>query len=189
VVDGVLLDSYQEVATKSGIFGNDNEAHYAMTEAINTLKTPAQLRILFVLLLINNCVPHPLLFWQTFQKELCFDFTLWHHGVSEIAVEYALDDLGSTLEEHGKQLLTYGLPDTQSHGHEIEHELYRWGQDCVRLAERANMAMLMFNAEQRRIYDNVLSAILNDRAPSPFFIDSKAGTGKTYLVNTICDQL
>jgi hypothetical protein len=40
VVDGVLLDTYQEVAARSGLFLDDNEAEYAMLEAIHTLKTP-----------------------------------------------------------------------------------------------------------------------------------------------------
>ena len=65
-VDGVELPTYQEAATELGLFANENESQYALMEAIQSLKTPRQLWLLFVHLLVNDCVPTPLAHWKIF---------------------------------------------------------------------------------------------------------------------------
>ena len=89
-VDGVLYDTYQEAVTELGLFVNEKEAEYALLEAIQNLKTPRQLRLLFIHLLVNDCVPTPMLTWDNLAHHLALDHMLQHQNVVHIGIEYAL---------------------------------------------------------------------------------------------------
>ncbi|KAJ7923937.1 hypothetical protein B0H13DRAFT_1453125, partial [Mycena leptocephala] len=68
--------SFQEAARERGLFADRNEATYAMLEAIQNLRTPRELRVLFVHLLVNECVDAPLILWDIVQDHLAQDFIL-----------------------------------------------------------------------------------------------------------------
>ncbi len=61
-INAIKYSTYQEAAPALGIFADNQEAPYCMSEAIANIKTPQQLRILFVHLLINECIPAPIRF-------------------------------------------------------------------------------------------------------------------------------
>jgi hypothetical protein len=187
-IDGVLYDTYQEAATELGLFATEKEGEYALLEGIQMLKTPRQLRLLFVHLLVNDCVPTPMLIWENLGPHLSLDYTLRHHNVTNLGFEYALQDLAEALRGHGKSLATYNLPKPTTHGREVEHELGRWNTDPESLATSADTARALFNAEQCTIYDDVLKAVIEEQSLH-IFVDGKAGTGKTYLVNMICNKI
>ena len=50
------------------------------------------------------------------------------------------------------------------------------------------MAHTLFNAEQSSIYNNIQNAVLDEESLH-IFVDGKAGMGKTYLVNMICNKI
>jgi chromosomal replication initiation ATPase DnaA len=52
----------------------------------------------------------------------------------------------------------------------------------------ANRAAATFNPEQRFMYDLIITAVIENK-PLCIFIDGKVGTGKTYLMQTICDKI
>jgi hypothetical protein len=187
-VNGTIYDTYQETATQLGLFATEKEGEYALLEAIQNLKTPRQLRLLFVHLLVNDCIPTPMLIWENLAHHLSHDHTLRHHNVLNVGIEYALRDLAEALRGHGKSLATYNLPEPTTHGREVEHELSRWNAYPESLATSANTARALFNAEQSSVYDDVLNAVLEEQSLH-IFVDGKAGTGKTYLVNMICNKI
>jgi Cdc6-like AAA superfamily ATPase len=53
---------------------------------------------------------------------------------------------------------------------------------------RAENTVKIFKPQQLTIYDQILSAVLENR-PLYAFVDGKAGRGKTTLVNTLCNKL
>ena len=187
-VNGEMYDTFQEAAVLLGIFANDDEAEYALIEGIDYLRTPRQLRILFVHLLINDCIPTPLRLWQRFQLQLSRDYILRHNNTEQIGINCALDDLCHYLDEHGKTVSDYGLPHVLSYTREVEHEMERWNSDRPALAARANDAVRHLNAEQLQIYHAVTSAILEGRQLLAF-VDGKGGRGKTFLLRAICDHI
>jgi hypothetical protein len=75
-VNNIEFATFQEAATELGLFANEKESEYALTEAIQSLKTPWQLHLLFVHLLVNDCVPTPLAHWENFQESFALDYTL-----------------------------------------------------------------------------------------------------------------
>lgn len=187
-VDGVELPTFQEAATELGLFANEQESEYALIEAIQSLKTPRQLRLLFVHLLVNDCVPTPLAHWENFQENFALDHTLRNGNALDIGLDHALQEIGECLEEYGKTLSDYGLPEPMSYGREVEHELAKWASYRDDLSQRAELAARTFEPEQILIYEEIIAAVL-EKQPLCIFIDGQAGTGKTYLVQTICDKI
>lgn len=188
IVGGQLHATFQEAAVASGLFDDEHEAEYAMTEAIQALYTPRQIRILLVDLLINDCISSPVAFWNRFRDRLCLDYTL-RTGNNPIAGQHgALREMSGFLAEHGKTLVDFGLPDVQTRGREVEHELLQWGADPRQLAQRASDAFQNLTHEQAAIFDEIVTAVQYQQ-PLYLFVDGKAGRGKTFLMNTLADHL
>jgi hypothetical protein len=187
-VNGIECDSFQNAANEHGIFANENEAQYALRECVQTLRTPRQLRALFVHLLVNDCITIPLQIWEVFLDHLCYDYTLKHNNVCDVGKEHALLELDEFLEEHGRTLADYGLPRPLSRPREVERELERWGSDSLLLAARARHSESLFNNEQRQIYNAVITSVHEGRQLLAF-VDGKGGRGKTFILQAICDHV
>ena len=187
-VNGIVYSTFQEAAGAIGLFQDQTELEYILNEAINTLKTPTQLRFLFVQFLVNECILTPLQCWNAFKNSLCLDFTLQYPDLPQIVFDHGLDHIALLLEEQGKQLSEYNLPQPTTYGREVEHELQKWAPLSQELAARADAAHNMFNEQQCRIFDNIISAVTNNR-PLTLFLDGKASIGKTFLINAVCDRL
>ena len=147
-VNNVTYETFQEAAIALGLFADQNEAQYAIDEAIATLATPRQLRHLFVHLLVNDCVLAPVDIWSKYQQHMAHDFTLQLGLNVELGINRALEDLNKTLEEHGKSLSFYGLPDPVSFTAEVRHELERWGRDPTGLHNHVTTAIATMTHEQ-----------------------------------------
>ena len=118
---------------------------------------------------------------------LSHNHTLRHHDVLNVGIEYALQDLAEALQAHGKSLAMYNLPELTTHGREVEHELSRWNTYPKSLAASANTTYALFNAKQSSVYNDILNAVLEQSLH--IFVDGKAGMGKMYLVNMICNKI
>lgn len=187
-VNGEEFPTFQDAATALGLFADRREAEYALAEAIAALRTPRQLRVLFVHLLINDCCHNPLQLWDLFRDQFSLDF-YGQNGLNlALAYDLTLDDLGRLLAEYGKSLEDYGLPVPRVYTREVAAEMARWNAHPDQLAERAADAVLRMNAEQHDIYEEIVDAAMHDR-PLCMFIDGKAGRGKTFLLNALCDFL
>lgn len=187
-VNGVAYDTFQEAAIAFGLFDEQNEADYALQEAVVTRRTPRQIRVLFIHLLMNDCIQSPIHAWETFRDALCQDFYLQNNNNRDVAEEYALRELSHYLEEYGKTLDSFGLPEPAHQHPEILHELERWGSDPEGQRDQVDAALEVFNPEQRAIFDQVKNA-LDNHEPLQLFVDGKAGRGKTFLVNAICSYI
>ncbi|KAJ7094938.1 hypothetical protein C8R44DRAFT_890078 [Mycena epipterygia] len=176
--------TFQEAASDLGLFADSDEATHAILEGIHDLRTPRELRILFVHLLVNECVPMPIKLWDLCQQDLAYDFILQNNNIVDLGINLALDELSQLLEEYGKQLSDFGLPEATIHTREVMHEILRWGPMAAQLGRRAEDTVKNFKQAQLAIYSEILSAILDNR-PLCAFVDGKAGRGKTTLVNTL----
>lgn len=187
-INGNVYDTFQAAAAASGLFADNNEGELALLEGIHTLRTPRQLRILFAHLLVNDCIATPAIIWENLHVHLSLDLILRHNNVEATGVNAALQDLSTYLDEHGKLLSDFGLPEPNCYSAEVEHELERWEPERDALQQRAAIAYTQLNHEQQHIFDTIVTATLHDE-PMLAFIDGKAGRGKTFLINTICDHL
>ncbi|KAI0675048.1 PIF1-like helicase-domain-containing protein [Trametes maxima] len=64
----------------------------------------------------------------------------------------------------------------------------KWKADANALSTRSATAVSKLNTEQYEIYTEIMDAVAQKR-PLCAFVDGKAGRGKTFLVNTICNKL
>ena len=184
-IDGTVYPSFQSACVALGIFANQNEAQFCMQEAVDTFRTPYQLRILFIHLLTNSCVSTPLQLWTEFRHKISEDFILDAMGDIERGCNEALIQLGSFLQGHGKHLGSYGLPQPIPNDDEVQRELRRWAPQAVSFQQQVHAGWSAFNPEQQDIFLRVQLAILNNE-PLLMFVDGKAGRGKTFLVNILC---
>ena len=184
-INGMVYPSFQAACVTLGLFADRNEAQVCMQEAVQTLRTPQQLRILFVHLLTNSCIDTPLQFWDEFREKISEDFIVDASYDIERGCNEALRSLGSFLQSHGKLLGDYGLPQPVADENEVERELRYWSKQTTALQHQVHLGLSMFNNEQRDIFLQIQYAILHNE-PLLMFIDGKAGRGKTFLVNTLC---
>lgn len=187
-INDIQYQTFQDAAAATGLFENQTKAHYILNEAINTLKTTTQLQLLFIQLLVDECILTPLQFWNTFQDKLCLNFSLCYPDLPQIAIDHGLDHIETLLEEQGRQLSEYNLPQPMTYRWEVEHELQKWAACSRELAMRADTTYTNFNEEQRQIFNVIISAVTNNHLLL-LFLDGKAGVGKTFLINVICNKL
>lgn len=187
-IGGTIYGTFQEAATVLGLFQHRREAEMVMAEAVAALYTPREIRWLFVDLLVHDSCHNPIIIWETFRDQLIFDYFL-HNGQNlEIAIELALQDLAYWLGLRGHTLTQHGLPVPRGMQREVMEMLRQWHRDPDRLWVQAEDAIQRLNNEQRAIYDEVIRAVAHHQ-PLYLFIDGKAGRGKTFLLNTICDAV
>lgn len=187
-IDGHVFDLYQEAATELRLFENQREAFHALQEAVDNLYTPPQLRRLFVDILINECTETPLQLWEVFSEHLAFDHTLRAPGLPELSLSLTLQDISRQLEEYGKCLSDFGLPNVEALSSEVVHELERWAPDADVLRTTVTDSVQRFTNEQQQTYEHITSSFENNRQLLAF-LDGRAGRGKTFLINTICSHL
>ena len=187
-VNGIIFPSYQAAAKEMGLFADINKGIYALQEAVHTLRTPHQLRVLFVHLLINDCINSPMEAWETFRDVLCQDFMLRFHGDLRLATRHCLQHIARELEEHGKSPSDFGLDEPDVACDEIEHELGRWHGNTPQVIANAIKARDKLFPQQRHIFDLIMEHVTNETALCAF-IDGKAGRGKTVVVNALCDMI
>jgi hypothetical protein len=183
-----VYSSFQEASIALNLFSDETEAEYCFTEAVETLQTPYQLRLLFVHLLTNDCISLPLMIWDKFKTTFSQDF--YHSNGRNWSPVFSstLLQISANLREHGKSPENYGLPQPDLSGNEVSADLQRWSFQIPQLLSAVQYALTIFTAEQRLIFDSVCNAIENNH-PLYLFIDGKAGRRKTFLVNTLCSQV
>jgi hypothetical protein len=76
--------------TELGLFANEKEAEYVLLEGIQNLKTLCQLQLLFIHLLVSDCIPTPMLLWENITHHLTLDHMLHHQNIIQISIEHAL---------------------------------------------------------------------------------------------------
>ena len=187
-VNGTIHSSFQEASIALNLFSDETEAEYCLTEAVESLRTPFQLRLLFVHLLTNDCITSPLTIWEKFRDALSEDFYHLNSRDWLPVFSSALLQISTNLREYGKTPNDYGLPQLKPPGNEVVTEIQRWSSQVPQLLSEVRHALTIFTPEQRDIFELVCNAI-ESRYPLLLFVDGKAGRGKTFLVNALCSQV
>jgi hypothetical protein len=130
--------------------------------------------------------------WATFADDMTQDYT--HNGMSdEDAVATALHELEELLQgAKGESITKYKIllppkPLVTTSSAATPHEpalpqiiAQELGHDTHRMKEQVSAAIELLNAEQASIF-----AKLKDFESGLYFVDGPAGTGKSYLFNTL----
>ncbi|TFY79296.1 hypothetical protein EWM64_g4717 [Hericium alpestre] len=100
---------------RSGHLNEANEGHLAFEEAIQSLRTPAQLRFLFTELISDGAPALPI--WTAFHAHLAQDFA--QTMSPDLAINEVLLTVAAALDERGQSLTDFGLPCPREHSREV----------------------------------------------------------------------
>ncbi|KAG5552631.1 hypothetical protein RHGRI_010651 [Rhododendron griersonianum] len=177
--------------------GGPNKIRTCAQEAA-VMKTGYQLRRLFSIIL-TQCSPiHPYALWKQFSVHICDDLahkirTLFAiSNPSEAQIEdYGLYLLNQLLQESSKTLLDFPpMPQPNENWSAIVGN--RLILEHRQLQIEAQQAHAPFNVHclnsgQSTTYDAITSSVFENKG-TMFFLNGGAGTGKTYLYNTIAGK-
>ena len=186
-VTGVLYSSFFDAAKARGLLADDEEWSRCLTEA-SVYKMPSCLRQLFAVIL-SFCHPQnpdPAELFRRHVENLMEDFAFLHG--SDIGKDMCLLDIQNHLRLHGKSMADFGLPSPSAR---------RFVEETFDLQSELDQGMDMYallNGEQRAIVNLILHACkvdwdherpFSNSGHRLFFMDGPAGTGKTFVYNTI----
>ncbi|XP_057756085.1 uncharacterized protein LOC130975280 [Arachis stenosperma] len=199
-VNGVTYNTFQEACSTMGFLIDDKEYVSAIKE-VTELASAAQLRRLFVMLLLSGSMGRPLSVWEQTWAYL-FDDILYcsRHELQYPDLTMSLDELQTfclleiekLLQSNGKSLRNYAgmpVPDNSLVSQFSNLMLLRELQyDTVSLSREHDANILKLNEEQRVVYDKIIDCVLSKRHGF-FFVYEFGGTGKTFLYRVLSARL
>lgn len=177
-----VYPTYQEAARALGLFEDESEAVRAMREAVAAYQPSRLTTYLFAHLLLDLPTP-AITLWETFQQALSADFAL--NNNEDKANRLALQAISRYLQSQGASQRQFELPEPARVDREVNMELDTCLHRRDMLLEQSQRAYQIMSVEQRSIYDCITSSIGTGGC---YFLDGKAGRGKPFLVNAICNR-
>ena len=189
-VDGVLRETFQEACAARGLLETDDEWDSCLTEAA-TINSGSQLRELFVSILLYNNPSNPCALFERHIHSLSDDcryrLRTFHHidnPSNEQIISLALHEIDHLLQQNGKSLSTYNLPNPSIDFENIDGVCCIVAEeinyDVERLRTFWDQGYMQANDQQKQVLDSVTSALaIGDGGL--FFLDGPGGTGKTFV--------
>jgi len=188
--NGIQYDSFQEACLARHLIENDNAWIECFEEAVRYL-SGQRLRSLFVVALTHGCHDPPGL-WDRFRTHICDDLAHRLEIFDSLpSIPFPDQDYGLHLIEillgMGRTLTEFRLPRPQHDwNRDDSNPLIRHELDSITEQRLAEDAYRKLNEEQKCNFDIINTAIMNDPHSAHFFLQGYAGTGKTFLYQTIC---
>ncbi|XP_071721366.1 ATP-dependent DNA helicase PIF1-like [Rutidosis leptorrhynchoides] len=199
-VDGRVRNTFKDACFAYGLLNDDQEWTEAISEA-RLWASGAQLRDLFVTMLLFCNVSSPLKLWELNWEALSEDILhkkRKHFKFPELILtetqikNYCLVEIQAILNRNGKSLSDYqDLPQPDpSLLTKLDNRLIREELN-YNVEEMRNLHESLFNSlnsEQLIIYENVVTSVKQQKG-GLFFVYGPGGTGKTFLYNAILTKL
>ncbi|KAE8233648.1 hypothetical protein CF326_g1310 [Tilletia indica] len=185
--------TFQEAAVAEGLFAGTNEASQTMQEAVSVFSTPQQLRFLYCLLVVDGALALSL--WDEFKITMSRDFLPRaldrepSDAEQEDACAVALRAVGRIFASMGKMASEYGLEVVIVQGAEATVDRNFFANRAEDLRQSAARARLRFTDTQRRLYEELMGAVISPNENKLHLIQGRAGRGKTFVVQAVIDQL
>ncbi|GBL74353.1 hypothetical protein AVEN_235329-1 [Araneus ventricosus] len=182
--DGIVCNTFQQTCKMQGLLEGDQHWYDTLNEAIQT-RAPFQLRLLFAMICgfgeVND-IPE---LWFQYKDALSEDFVRQYSEDS--GPQYALAEIEEFLKHYNLNLKklklpTVHLPDTLSNSPSF---------DILVEQQKGQINAQKLNEEQKLVFDIILKAIYDNKEDTSrlFFLDGPAGTGKTFLYNTLLHKI
>ena len=96
------------------------------------------------------------------------------NGYDHVSVcNRTLEEMATSLEEHGKNLHVYGLPEPDTHGTEVLFEMRRWAHLLHSMGEKCDDAFSKFNSQQREIFGHLTALFLKTDLYRALYMDQR----------------
>jgi len=195
--NGVIYDSFEEACIARGLLQDDGEWQECLREACE-MQVGYRLRQLFVTILLYCEPSQPAVLWNNFKLSISEDLrhklqTLGVSNPTDFQVcDYGLYVLNQMLMESGHSLDQWpSMPQSVENWNErtlnpLIAEQLNYDPDLERRHTVDQVAML--NDDQLAAYNTVINSVENDHG-GIFFLQGAAGTGKTFVYNTLCSRV
>ena len=161
-----------------------------MEEAVSSYVSPSQLRFLFAHIILEGYPARPL--WDTYHEPLSIDFVHSMHS-TERGINRTLQQIAEYIEDTGRSLEHFGLPQPQLRSPEVTIELEAFEHQLDILRTQASVELTSMNLEQQHvfysIYNNIRECNTTECTCNPIFVEGRPGRGKTYVVGAIIKML
>lgn len=194
--------SFYDACMQRGLLEDDGEWRLCFAEA-SQMQTGAQLRHLFVTILLFGPPSRPQDLWAEFSGQICSDLSFRIQQMGLIPLADITDEVAS---DYGLYLLDKLLRDAN-------HDLSEWPQmpqptrNWTGMAENRNpwlaearafsqdqqletltTNLALMNDGQLTAYTTIVESISLDQGRL-FFLNGSAGTGKTFVYKTVCAKV
>jgi PIF1-like helicase/Helitron helicase-like domain at N-terminus len=186
-VDDVQYSTYQAAAVAHGLFAEHEQAFFAMKEGVEESYSPGQLRFLFASIIV--CMPcDALALYEDFIDAMDQDHREWFPR--DDYRDRCLTEIQSYLIAQGASLSKFDLPEPRENTTESDKERDYFNARKSYLTTKLALCEQQFNEEQLGIYNELAedAADVSD-VDHAFFLDGKAGRGKTFLMDAIVSKL
>uniref|UniRef100_A0A0A9CVR0 ATP-dependent DNA helicase n=1 Tax=Arundo donax TaxID=35708 RepID=A0A0A9CVR0_ARUDO len=198
-VEGQLYPTFQAACQALGLLGDDREWSSAMIDAAHWALAYL-LRELFVTILLFCDVSSPLAFFEEHISIMGEDAT--YHATCGRSLlpasslmrhvrSYVISEIDKLLTNAGYSLEHFNLPQptlgsTPIYGNRLlmdeqEYDLNKISVEAIEQLSRLNM-------NQRHVYDAIMHSV-NNKIGHTFFVYGYGGTGKTFLWNTLLNNI
>ena len=194
-VDGQMHPTFKDAARAMGLLEDDTEHRRYLQEAA-VMNMPSQMRQLFATLMVFQTPVDIRTLFEEFTEAMCEDY-IRHDQLNnqditlqERHIHLCLWDINTCLRVHGKSVSDIEfsdlpqLPDNFIHPQNQIEEI-----NIVHEREQGEKMLQQLNNDQRQIHDIIVNAIAKNSDQNCYFVDGPAGTGKTFLYNTIVHNL
>lgn len=172
-VDGAIVETFKEAAVRLNLIEDDDYSERCMTEA-SLVCVAHQLRQMYALICVFYSPTNPKELFDTYKQSMLADYEC---EALAVGVQRALTEIDGVLQVHGMKSTDLELPAVQSAPIAV---------NAVNEAAKANEQILTLNPEQKLFFDEITTSIrYSILEPRLFFLDGPAGSGKTYLFNTL----
>ncbi|XP_024636211.2 uncharacterized protein [Medicago truncatula] len=200
-VNGKKFNTFKEACFALGLIDDDKEFIDAINQA-SIWGTASYMRRLFVQLLVSNQFSQPEVVWNKTWQNLSDDMLHRQRRamrVPDLVLDddqlksYTLAEIERLLHSHGKSLKEDypTMPRTDiSLIHESRNRLIydemNYNQNMLEIEH--NQLMSTMTAEQRGVYDKIISRV-DANLPGIFFLYGYGGTGKTFICRALSSAI
>ncbi|XP_024882171.1 uncharacterized protein LOC112461236, partial [Temnothorax curvispinosus] len=175
-VNGVLYEMFKDAAKTRNLIESDDQWDKTLEEAKES-QMPAQIRELFAYICIYGTPIDVPTLWNKYKDAMIEDYV---HKNMNNPENIAMNYIEEIMRNNGTSCINFKLPKPKS----LKITKIEYNSDEER--SRGEDLLLTLNAEQKHVYELVMRAIENENEVKRlFFIDGFAGSGKTYLFNTL----
>ena len=194
-VDGLLCDTLRDAARAMGLLEDDSEQQRCLQEAA-IMNMPSQMRQLFATLMVFQTPSDIRALFEEFKEAMCEDY-IRHDQLNDPDITFqerhihlCLWDINTCLRVHGKSISDTEFSDLPQLPDNFIHPQNQIDEtDIVHETEQGQHMLQQLNTDQRHIHHTILTAITTNSDQNCYFVDGPAGTGKTFLYNTIVHNL
>eukprot|EP00794_Sanderia_malayensis_P002203 gene2203-biopygen1972 len=192
-VDGVTHNTFKNAARAMALLEDDAEHRRCLRDAV-VVHMPAQMRQLFVTLILFQTPSDIDALFTEFQEDMAEDYI--RHDLlqdpnatfQQQHIHMCLADIQRNLQIHGKSLKDFPeMPQLPA-----DYAQPRQAADEINIEQEQEQGQRMFeqlNPEQLQVHNTIVQAIETQSPDNCFFLDGPAGTGKTFLYNTLVHNL